>query len=1187
MLKKFIIVLGILLFFIYALFLILPFFVSEAINAHSDDISRIVEENTGFKLETKNIKLVTTPKLTAGLKVEHVDTSLPTGDKFFSADNIQIKLSLIPILWKRIEIDLIGADTINLTLKVKKDGHFILEDYLTGNDNIIEEQNPENATIGLPFGIKLSNKLPDIRIKKYNISFIDNQSNKSYSIVGNDTNITDFILNKKIKISSNGSIILDNREQFKYDIKLFNKIMPDVDLNELVFNPQPKQNTDNKNTNLQFNIIEIFNALYQNKLSADLITDIKTFGTLDDINITGLIKASGISLAVDGKKLPPSNFDMVLKNKEVKVNTKLYTASDEITELFGDIINSKHPKIDLTCKSNAKFNSIIKIANSILKTFAINDLETLSATGSIDADFNIKSDFKKIKSSGYIKIPDASIVYKLYNIIINDIFADIRLNDNIVEFKDARLKILGHPLKIKGTVSHDAIADICIKADDLQIKGLLLTAGQFSLLKENKINSGTISLDIDLIGKLDKIVPKIFANINNLDVKNIPSETSIILENSQINLITDGKAANGKVDITGAKVLNPMAKVSAPKAEIELGDKDINIQNTYIMFDNSKIDVSGKVSDYMSKNINFDIKANGKLLASDLLTLIPKDYKSEVKAKGALPINVHITGNYKVQNIVFELKSDIQNHFALLTIDDLKAKETIIKGDVKLNGDTLKLNNTGIFANGNPIAYLKGSINDLYKTQKMNFNFSTVKNVTMVIPYFAKSSMNAGMDLNIHGTVINPLLKGSVNIPILKMPEMNLVMKDLNASLNGTILQGKGTLKEFQFDAIKAENLSSDFELKNDVFYLNKLSGDAFKGKINGDISYNLLNTKTKVNLSGKNMDALKAIEGAAGIKNALSGTLGFSADVTTSGATDIEMIKNLNGSASFDIQDGQLLNIGRFENFLLAKNLLAIPAVKMTVDSVTSLTAVKNTSKFKTLDGSMIFTDGWAQLNPVRMSGEALSYYITGKYNLVNGTANVIVLGRLSGEVVKLLGVLGDLSVAKLTSYIPSLGGTTQAVVKLITTSTKDVNTDNIPALSSGNTNFRDFQVEFNGGVESTTSVKSFKWLSECDTSEIDVINLKEAIQNTQKAIEENKKQNVEKLNKTIEEHKQNIEQTKKQIQEEQQKQAEEAKKQIQETKQQLKDTKEELQNSANEIKNSVNELKNLFKFQEQEPSE
>lgn len=1168
---------------LFALFLILPFFLTGLANSYSDEISKLVEEGLGFKLKLENIKFVTTPKLTVGAKIGHIDLAYPTGETFLTADNLQGKLSLIPVIFKNIEIDVIGADNINLVLKIKKDGKFLIEDYLPKDEpKEIDEEIPTVAQNPLPFDLRLSNHLPNLAVNNYNISFIDMKTDKKYSIYGNSFKVSDFILNKKVKLSIDGKIKLHDREQFSYDLKILNKIMPDLDLNDLVFAPQTSKKEKKNDNNSEINIPDILDALYKNQITANLKTDIKTSGTFDDVNLTGKINLSDLSLAVDGKMLPKSNADIVLNDKKIKLNAELYTALNELTELAGEFVTGKHPKLDLTCKSNAKFNSIINIADSVLKTVGIRDLDSLSATGGIDANFNIKSDYKKVTSSGYLKIPSASLLYKLYNIKIDKIFADISLNDNLINIKEAGLSILGHPLSLRGTVSHNAIADICITADKLQIKGLLLTAGQFALLKENDIKSGTISLDIDIKGKLDKILPKVMVNVNDLNVKNIPSDTAVTV----YNLTADMKPAGGKIEVNNAKILNPMAKISAPLSKVTFSEKDIVIDKSYIVLDNSRLDISGKVTDYTTKKLNFNINASGRLLASDLFTMIPNDYKSEVKAQGAIPVDIKLSGNDKSQDISFIAKSDVMNHLAILNIDELRGKETVLKGNINLSGSTLKFSNdTGIYSNGECLAILKGIISDLYGSQKLNLNLSTLKNINMVIPYFSKSKMNVGANINLLGTAQNPILKGDVDMPSLSMPELDLTMNDMHVNLNGAIAKGNGTLKEFIFGGIKADNLSSDFELKNDVFCLSNLKGGSFDGKIKGDIAYNLLNTHSKVIIEGTGMNAVKAVEGAAGIKNALSGDLDFSADVTTSGSTDVELMKNLKGKANFKIQNGQLLNIGRFENFLLAKNLLAVPTIKATVDSVSSLAAIKNTSKFKTLDGSLTFFDGWADLSPVRMSGDALSYYITGKYNMINGTANVIVLGRLSAEVVKLLGPIGEMSLSKITTAL--FGERTGSIVKSLTTNPDEEKTDNIPELSSGKTDFKDFKAVFNGGVESTTSVKSFKWLSECDTSEITIKTIKDAIQDTKNTIEETKKESAEKLNKAIQDQKQGIQEAKKQleetkqkIKEEQQKQAEENKKQLEETKKQIDETKKELQQSAQEFKDAANELKNLFKF-------
>lgn len=1133
---------------LYALFLTAPLFLSGFVN--SFDFSKIIEDASGYKVKLSGIKFVTTPKLTVGLKVSSVDAALPTGESFLTADNIQGKLSLIPIILKKIEFDMIGADNVNLNVKVKKDGHFLIEDYIPQSQETLSEKSTSEtqesfntSSSALPFGLKLSNKLPDIKIKNYNISFIDIPTDDTYSIYGEYFNITDFVLNKKIRVNALGNLLLQNREQFKYDINVLNKIMPDVDLNELVFaqnqvEPAIKQD-------FTINVIDIFRAIYKNHLTANLKTSITIDGSLDDINMSGDLGISNFSVAVDNKQLPEGSLDLRLKNNSVSIYSKLYTSEQEITEVTGLVKTGKKSFVDLNCKSNVKFKSLVDLVDSIAKSFGYNQFDSLSATGGIDADFSIKSDFKKISSSGYLKIPNASLAYKLYNIVIDKIYADVQFADNNVNILDSGFSILGHLLTVKGIVSNDAVADLSIIADKLQLKGLLLAAGQLNLLKENQVNSGNVSLNVLIKGKLDAVVPKISVYIDNVNIKNIQSATSFVLLGAKADISTDGKTAQGNVDVNNVKIINPMASVSMPKLNIIIGEKDVDIKDSYVIFNNSRINIAGKIADYLTKNIKFDISANGNIIANDIKALVPKEFKSEVSAKGALSLLAHITGNDKAQDISVKINADSSNYLSVLNVEQLQGKKSEVRTTLKLNGNVLKFEDTGVFSGDTQIFTLKGSINDLYKTQNLSLHLSTPSNIIMSIPFFKNSKMTAGGSIDVIGSAFNPVLKGSVSVPSISVPDMLLTMKNMEISLNGPVVSGKGTLKSFVCGGIVADNISSDFNLVNNVFYLKNLIGSAFDGKIAGNISYNILNGLVGVDLKGTSMNAESAIAGAAGIKNALSGKLNFSANVTTSGETDVLMMKNLKGTAKFDVSAGMFGNIGRFEDLLLAQNIMSNPILKAGVNSIRTLPVIKNTANFKTISGNLKFQGGWVELSPVKSAGPSMSYYITGKYNLLNGTANLTILGRISAEVVKLLGPLGDLSLSKLTSYIPGIGSSTAKLVQAITTSPYGEKVSEIPSLTSDNVNHKDFKVSFNGGVESSSSVKSFRWLSVCDTSEIESFKIKDQVEAAKNAMQEVKNKQIEAYN------------------------------------QQMAEQRKQAQEAAQDLKNAAEGLKNLFKSQ------
>ena len=78
---------------LYAIFILVPFFLTGIINSYSDEISSIVEKSSGFKLKLENMQVLSTPKLTLGAKAGHLEAALPNGEKFFTVDNLQVKMS--------------------------------------------------------------------------------------------------------------------------------------------------------------------------------------------------------------------------------------------------------------------------------------------------------------------------------------------------------------------------------------------------------------------------------------------------------------------------------------------------------------------------------------------------------------------------------------------------------------------------------------------------------------------------------------------------------------------------------------------------------------------------------------------------------------------------------------------------------------------------------------------------------------------------------------------------------------------------------------------------------------------------------------------------------------------------------------------------------------------------------------
>ena len=1163
-------ILGILVF-CYVVFLAIPLLVNIYLKSHNADVVRMIEDVSGFKVVLNDIKLVTTPKLTAGIKLGHAEVAPAGHENIFSADGFDIRLSILPLITKRIELDKISAKNTRIFIAVKKDGHFVIEDCLK---NILSDTTtaPQSSTTGLPFGFKLSNRLPNIYLTNTNIEFYDQNKAKKYYFEAQKFNLTDFVFNKKVKIVSNGAVYLDETKHFSYDVKIKNHIMPNFDLNDMLFPATvetvsaPVNNVTVAKTSAPvINVIDIFEAIHTNRLAADLKADVETYGSIEDFHYYGYINVDGITIAVDGKTLPEGIVNVELNHNNAKISASLHPASDESLTLLSDIKTGKNFQFSVHVVSNAGINNIINLLDSVAKSFGIDDLDSLSGTGNIDADFSVTGDKKKIASSGYFKIPSGSLNYKAFNVLIDKIKADIDFSDNNVNIKDISFSVFNQPLKMYGTITNKAETDLHLTADKLLIKALVAAAGQVSLLKENIFNSGTLSMEAILQGKLSAPVPSVSLSVDNLNIKNIPSNMTLKLKRALFDITTDDNAYEGLLNIETADIVSPFATVKAPRAEVTINEKDINIDSAYILVDNSRIDISGSVKDYADpEDVSININASGSLVGSDLLSFIPADFRTGMSAKGKLPLKVSVTGNFKQQLINANLDISPNNYVSILDIDLLKNKSAVIKSSLKIADDSLKIYDTGLSAGGVNIATVDGVINNLSRTQNMSINFAVPSYVSMPVPMMGKNSeIKLTGNLHVGGTPLNPTLKGKASIPLIDLPDMAVKLENLDVNLNGPLAKGKGTLGKITSGGIVAENLSSDFTFNPNtfVFNLKNISGTAFKGDLSGDVSYNMINGKIGVNLKGSGLDAVSAINGAAGIKNALTGTLVFSANVTTSGVTDVDMIKNLKGNVSFDIKNGAFAGIGRIESLLSANNIMSNVILKAAVAALSSLPVIKESANFDYLKGAMTFNEGWANISSITSSGANVAYYITGKYNILNGSANVTILGRLSADVVAVLGPLGELSVDKLTSYIPKFGALTANIIKTVTANPANEKTEFIPQLSGDDEVYKDFKVEFNGGVESSSSVKSFKWLNNPDMSAIESTSLKEQVQTSAENVKQNIKNNVDAIKNFKEQTSSDLKTT------------------ASDLKQQSEAAKENIKNQVQNVKDSVDEIMNLFK--------
>ena len=321
----------------------------------------------------------------------------------------------------------------------------------------------------------------------------------------------------------------------------------------------------------------------------------------------------------------------------------------------------------------------------------------------------------------------------------------------------------------------------------------------------------------------------------------------------------------------------------------------------------------------------------------------------------------------------------------------------------------------------------------------------------------------------------------------LDLDSLSAALANLPQSVNGpgvdlgvTILNGKGTINKFKTGGITATNVTSDLSLKKNVLKLRNVKGDSFFGKIGGIITYDFIYGHIGLNLQGRGLSAGPAIKGLMGLSDSIVGQLDFDTNVSMTGYTPNQLLSSMKGDTEFILYNGKMGRLGKLEHLLYAQNVISNNVFRTSLNVVAKALLVKNTGLYKYIKGKVTFSHGWANISSIKTSGPSMSMYIAGRYNLLDNSANLTILGRLSDDVVRVLGPLGDLSMDKVFSYIPKVGAITSLLINQMTTNPEGEDTSMIPSLTpKTQLPTKNFKVVIDGDINRQSSVKSFKWLS------------------------------------------------------------------------------------------------------------
>lgn len=787
------------------------------------------------------------------------------------------------------------------------------------------------------------------------------------------------------------------------------------------------------------NILKVFEDLYKYDLKADINTDLAIKNKKDATDIEGKISLDKISFVFAGKVFPASSLKLDFKGDKAKINSSLHIDRHSKAIISGVFKNGNKKSVNLQVLTDEiDIDDLLQIAKALSKPLGLKKLDNIDAKGLLKADFILKSDFKQVESDGYLKIKNGIITDRLYKITLNSINSVVDFSQNSIKIPKTSADFNGEPIIFQGTVDKNANADLSVFANNLQLKKLLPALGQTKILKENNILNGTVDLNASLKGRMDKASPQIKISAQNIDLTNIRSNSRIKINNITINT----NKIKGQAQVSGVKVLPAApAIISIPALNLSFDEKNLNLEPTYLFINNIKTHLSGRISTKMS--------------------------------------------NLQAKPTLDSIKISIPNQVSL-PIKGYPNSEITLKGDLTLSGDLYKPDITGGF--NIPLISIPSAATVIKNTvlrfdKDININCPQIQIANSLMNFTAQAESNLT-----NGIVAKNVNFNSNNVDLnILVPIMRTFAKNKNSNVNFTILNGKSNIKRFKTGSIVATDITSDISMKNNVLYLENLLGSAYFGEVAGSGSYDFTRQKTYINMQGRGLSADLAIKGLTGKDEDIHGKLDFDSDISLGGLSRNAILKSLDGTLNFIISDGKMGMLGKLEHLLYAQNIVSNSFFKASLNLVAKALTVKNTGVYKYMKGKLAFNNGWANIHWIKTSGPSMSLYVSGNLYLPDQIADLTILGRISEDVVKILGPIGDFSVSKAISSISKIGGASTNYSSQITTNPNYENTSLIPELSP-KTQFstKEFKVIIDGEIHKQTSVKSFKWITKTQAPQV-----------------------------------------------------------------------------------------------------
>ena len=878
-------------------------------------------------------------------------------------------------------------------------------------------------------------------------------------------------------------------------------------LGKLNYGKHPKINMDIKTDVIKFNDLVILSKAFLDSLHIkNELGQVKAEGSISSnchintnfkklrSNGSIIIKDGGISIRNLGKVLSDANVNIKLDNNVLDIRNSSILISNSPINIDGKI--NEKSVADINIKAD-------KIPLPILfKAFAPENLRNTYNFRSGDATF-------ELSLKGKLKEAVAGLKFGLDNLNISDsnlVISNKKLNGEFfIDRKDIKGKTENNGFTILMPKTNSKIS---VPMFDMEVAENNIVIKENSVILNDKTDIKYSGEIIDY-NKLKSIKFLAQGNVNTEDlIKLIGREFKSFIHSQgsiPIKLTVDG---NKKKQTLFAQALADKANFITPIDFNNVNGLNTSLQ-TVVDFKENRIKI--KKTGLFTRVVSVDKKGNEVIhlneifgvdgtIAGSTINLIKLTMPEVLQGK----IYVFPDSSFTLKGRAFifgeAAAPRIRGEYEINNLSIPELLITLRSADLRFKGHAAAFNVRDLILNGSDI--------------QTNGTISLIPSSVLRISDLNVLSRYLNVDrlLKVSESAMKYVPKSSGNSGNTQAADIPVEIR--NGSIDFTrIISGK----------IDIRNTTAGISMARNIFFLRNLRTNIFQGRVNGNISMNLITMLMNIRLQGRGVDVEQALLDGAGMKDTLSGTADFNTNISLRGTSFEEQVRSLTGNVDFTVKNGQFGPFGKLENLIIAENIRESQFFQTALGGIISGLTTIDTTHFSELNGKLSFNDGICHIDPITSLGNILSLHIFGDFDILRNYADMKVRARMASLVSNLLGPLGAINPANLINSAASLNVFTAKAFSLFC---EMVPEEEIAILPSFANSYVDnaatkFQLVVRGdAAKPLTLVKSFKWLAtatEYDTAVEYVNSLPEPVEGSEATNIEEMIQEVEAEKRTF----------------------------------------------------------------------